>query len=780
MPKLGQLIKKHMALFKKNKVLTVKQEAKKSRSMAAILISIFILVSLTFIGVVTFENTRVREYYITDLAVTRIINSGSYTYKILNANLDFYFQELETFQSELDDEDLNTLDSVDEEKIKKAVEELNFKTLLDDIGILYNSKAYFPDKIIELTKSEKIEGTKIFNGGDIEADKTDTHYNDFLYVAMPPCEHHQEIQGIIGRIQKKTIAYAISTSSHKSQTTSLILDSEENIVLLSSPLNAWRFYDDQGNELTNYTTAMRYWCTDDDYAKYEEFRDNKSLSTLNVGKNDRNGMIYRATINHSSDDDTFYYVYMAPTSLLVDTISHLTNIVLVMLYASIIFSTVVITACIIIIFRQRIQAKLKAAYLDTTGLNSEHSFYRDCNAIALTGIQNSYGLVYINIKELKKINANYGAAFANEVINDIATHIGSHITDEECACVQNGNFLILCKGSQEDVLFKCHTLNENLLEYERLKLIHLQLRYGIKMMDVGYYGEIPTEVSNAKFAESKTTDDNIICFYSETMHHLQEEEDELVNSFEHALANHEFEVYLQLKYDLRKADWGGAEALVRWNNPKKGLISPGKFIPLFEENGYITQLDAYVFEQTCKLISEMLEKGERVVPVSINLSKRHFTSLDFIEKYEEIVKRYNIPHDLIEFEITEGLLMDNVETFTKFICVFHENNYDIAMDDFGAGYSSLNMIHQLDFDVIKIDSKFFRDGLDDSNKTIIESIIDLCHKLKKTVVAEGVEQQHEVDFLKSIGCDIIQGYFYAKPLPVQEFKKKITTNPEKE
>ena len=260
MPKLGQLIKKHMALFKKNKALTVKQEAKKSRSMAAILISIFIFVSLTFIGVVTFENIRVREYYITDLAVTRIINSGSYTYKILNANLDFYFQELETFQSELDDEDLNTLDSVDEEKIKKAVEELNFNTLLDDIGILYNSKAYFPDKIIELTKSERIEGTKIFNGGDIEADKTDTHYNDFLYVAMAPCEHHQEIQGIIGRIQKKTIAYAISTSSHKSQTTSLILDSEENIVLLSSPLNAWRFYDDQGNELTNYTTPITHCC----------------------------------------------------------------------------------------------------------------------------------------------------------------------------------------------------------------------------------------------------------------------------------------------------------------------------------------------------------------------------------------------------------------------------------------------------------------------------------------------------------------------------------------
>ena len=770
--------KQRFALYRKNRALTVKQEAKRAKVMASIIISIYIFLSLSFIGIITYENIRIRKHYVNDLAVTRIINSGNYTYKLLSAYMNFYYQELEAFQSAVDSEELTTLDTIDEEKIKQVVTKLQMDTLLDSVGILYNQKAYFPNNVIVDTLDlGQIQGKKFYDSTSVEIDKTNTFYGDYLYVAIEACEHHKELQGIIGRFSKSVLASNIATASHQSQTTSLILDSNENIVLVSSPLNDWRFKDQDGNTMTNYDTCMRYWCDDEDYAKYKEFRNDKSITTLNVGKNDRNGMIYRTNFPYSGED-VFYYVYMAPTSILVDTISHLTNVVLIMLYSSIIFSTIVITFCIIVIFRQRIHAKLYAAYSDDTGLNSENSFYRDCRAITLNGIQNSYGLVFLNIKELKKINYAYGTAFANEIINDIAGHLGANLSDDECACMIDGNFLILCKGSKEDILLKITDLNRHLLEYERLKLSRIEIRYGIKMMNRGYYGEIQTEISNAKFAESQTTTDNIICFYSETMHHLQEEEDELINSFEYALEHHEFEVYLQLKYNLKKKDWGGAEALVRWNNPKKGLISPGKFIPLFEENGYITRLDAYVFEETCKLISEMLENGEKVVPVSINLSKRHFTNLDFMEKYEEIVNKYNIPHNLIEFEITEGLLMDNIETFTKVICDFHASDYDIAMDDFGAGYSSLNMIHQLDFDVIKIDSKFFRDGLDDSNKTIIESIIELCHKLKKTVVAEGVELQHEVDFLKQIGCDIIQGYFYAKPLPILEFKKKITTNPE--
>ena len=124
--------------------------------------------------------------------------------------------------------------------------------------------------------------------------------------------------------------------------------------------------------------------------------------------------------------------------------------------------------------------------------------------------------------------------------------------------------------------------------------------------------------------------------------------------------------------------------------------------------------------------------------------------------------------------------MDNVDVYTRFIKIFHENDYFIAMDDFGAGYSSLNMIHELDFDVIKIDAKFFRAGLDESNKTIIESIINLCHKLNKVVVAEGIELESEVEFLKTVGCDIIQGYYFAKPVPANDFRQKLADSKKNE
>ena len=184
-----------------------------------------------------------------------------------------------------------------------------------------------------------------------------------------------------------------------------------------------------------------------------------------------------------------------------------------------------------------------------------------------------------------------------------------------------------------------------------------------------------------------------------------------------------------------------------------------------------------MFESTCKLLRKMLDNGERCVPVSFNLSKRNFQDLSFIEKYHEIIEKYNIPHDLIEVEITEGLLVDNIDTFTSFIKIFHENDFSISMDDFGAGYSSLNMIHELDFDVIKIDARFFRGGFDEANQIIVSSIINLCHQLNKIVVAEGVENPNEVEFLRGAGCDIVQGYYFAKPLPVEDFKKLLFSKP---
>jgi EAL domain-containing protein (putative c-di-GMP-specific phosphodiesterase class I) len=203
------------------------------------------------------------------------------------------------------------------------------------------------------------------------------------------------------------------------------------------------------------------------------------------------------------------------------------------------------------------------------------------------------------------------------------------------------------------------------------------------MTDAQYSLDLHTECNHAKHANQNRKKDVIYTFYDDNMVKMPKEQDDLNGRFEEALANEEFELFLQLKWDLKKNHWAGAEALCRWRDPIKGLISPGKFIPLFEQNGRIVKLDEYMFEQTCKIISKMMANGERCVPVSFNLSKRNFQDLSFIDRYQEIIEKYNIPHELIEIEITEGLLVDNVEAFTSFIKIFHENDFHISMDDFG-------------------------------------------------------------------------------------------------
>ena len=244
-----------------------------------------------------------------------------------------------------------------------------------------------------------------------------------------------------------------------------------------------------------------------------------------------------------------------------------------------------------------------------------------------------------------------------------------------------------------------------------------------------------------------------------------------------SLQRQEFEVYLQPKYSLRDKQIYGAEALIRWHHPVLGFLSPMEFIPLFEKNGFIVNLDLFVFEQVCRLLKQWKAAHKRLFPISVNMSRVHLMKPDFLDDYIAIINRYQIPASLLEIELTETMVFENPKAFHSIIHKIHEAGFTCSMDDFGSGYSSLNMLKDLELDTVKLDGAFFSSrGMDNPKENIIvKSMLDLTKKLDMATVAEGIETDKQMDFLRLTSCDLVQGYVISKPVPVREFEMLVSS-----
>jgi len=271
-------------------------------------------------------------------------------------------------------------------------------------------------------------------------------------------------------------------------------------------------------------------------------------------------------------------------------------------------------------------------------------------------------------------------------------------------------------------------------------------------------------------ATIKEDDEERVAWFNEEMRAAQIWERKVEDDMERALANNEFQVYLQPKYSTRDEVLSGAEALIRWIHPTEGFISPGRFIPIFEKNGFILKIDDFMITQVSRLQSQWLSEGKKVVPISVNVSRAHFTREDLAEHICKIVDSYNVPHEYIELELTESAFFDDKEVLLRTVKKMKDFGFHVSMDDFGAGYSSLNSLKELPLDVVKLDAEFFR-GADDFDRAnlIVSRTIGLAKQLGMTIVAEGIETREQVDFLAGQDCDLIQGFYFAKPMPVNDF-----------
>lgn len=242
-----------------------------------------------------------------------------------------------------------------------------------------------------------------------------------------------------------------------------------------------------------------------------------------------------------------------------------------------------------------------------------------------------------------------------------------------------------------------------------------------------------------------------------------------------AIENREFEVYLQGKYTLENNLLVGAEALVRWNNKEIGKVAPDKFIPILEENKFIVKLDKYMFEQVCKILQRWKNNYNNIIPISINISSETLKEeYNFIEYIKEMIDFYSIDKNSIEIEITERTVIEKSEQIMKILKEIKELGIKIALDDFGAGYSALNILKSLPIDIVKLDKLFLdKKNISTKGKIVLNNVINMANELGLEVITEGVEYSEQAEFLKSIGCKIVQGYLYCKPIELKEFEKKV-------
>lgn len=349
--------------------------------------------------------------------------------------------------------------------------------------------------------------------------------------------------------------------------------------------------------------------------------------------------------------------------------------------------------------------------------------------------------------------------------------------NEICSHGTINNFQILMKANSEDEARE--RLRRIIKSLEAIGIDHdFNFQAGVFMIpsNVRKNADIDLLYNNASAARMtlESTEESGIAFFDNKLVEDEKWIDLVTEHQKEAIEKEEFKVYYQPKYDPRTNEQLGAEALIRWVSDEMGFVPPGKFIPIFENSGFITEIDHYMLSHVARDQKKWLDEGRKCVPVSVNVSRAHFAEINLADQIRSIVDEAGAPHELIEIELTESAFFDDKKLMLYTINKLKKYGFLVSMDDFGSGYSSLNSLKDMPLNILKLDAGFFRGENDNERAEIVVSeILHLAKKLNMTTVAEGVDEQHQVDFLAAEGCNMIQGYYYSKPMPKEEYEAKM-------
>lgn len=423
--------------------------------------------------------------------------------------------------------------------------------------------------------------------------------------------------------------------------------------------------------------------------------------------------------------------------------------------------------------RIKTEMEYRADYDSLTDLYNADAFYRNVEDYVHLNGNVKLAIIAIDIDKFRVINDRYGIDVGNRCLAFLGRLLKEKLPRELPSCrYQADMFSVLFKyESENDILAFMTSLSESMRNADTLPS-PVGLVYGIyKIVDNDIPARLMCDRARAAKKQIKGSALSNYAVYDDIIRLKMREQTEIENEMEQALKNREFVMYLQPQIDIKTGRICGAEALVRWKHPVKGILVPANFLSLFEDNGFITRLDLFMWEEACRYIAD-LQKRDIMLPISVNVSRRHIGETDIVEMLTGMVKKYGFNNRYLEIEITENLFLQDVTELFEDMGELKNRGFRILMDDFGSGYSSLNMLRKAPIDTMKID-RFFLDEImsTERGKIIVESSVRMAKMIGLDVIAEGVETKEQLEFLRSIDCDIAQGYYYSRPIPVDEFEE---------
>ncbi len=405
-----------------------------------------------------------------------------------------------------------------------------------------------------------------------------------------------------------------------------------------------------------------------------------------------------------------------------------------------------------------------------TGIYNQETFYRKTERVLKENPNTPYLFIRWNIEQFKTVNDLFGNSAGNAILKNLGDTFrllignrgtyGRLYSDQFALCIPKEGFDAPCFAKEVE-----KKLNSNALK------AYIRSVFGIyEIKDPTMAVSLMSDRANMALNTAKGNYQRPFAYYTDTLRKKLLKEQAIVNEMRKALDLGQFQIFLQPFFSIIENRFTGAEALVRWIHPERGLIGPDDFVPIFEQNGFIIPLDDHIIEQVCILQRRILDEGRPTVPISVNLSRSDFYNQDLAQNIIEKTNRYNIPHCLLMFEITESVYSDNPKELLKVMRTLQDEGFLILMDDFGSGYSSLNVLKDVPIDILKLDSMFSEEiGRSERAENIIRSIVNMASLLEIPLIIEGIERREQVDFYKLLGCNTLQGFYFSRPLPIEQF-----------
>lgn len=410
-----------------------------------------------------------------------------------------------------------------------------------------------------------------------------------------------------------------------------------------------------------------------------------------------------------------------------------------------------------------------------TGLYNREYFYRYAAQFDTFNPDISTDALVLDINHFQMINERFGKQYADEVLVRIGKAILAAVGPSDG---------IACRLRADEFLIYCPHIPDYQAFLDGVVVLACGEDKGRIRIRLGVYSDTDKSVEmQTRFDRAKIAADTVrgsftdfIAFYDNALHEKEVYAERLLDEFPAAIEGKQFAVYFQPKYDIRPEIpvLCGAEALVRWIHPELGMISPGIFIPLFESNGLVRKLDQYVWKEAARQVAQWKKKYGRTVPVSVNVSRIDTLDPDLVETLCGLVKNNGLQFSDLHLEITESAYTEDAQQIIATVNTLRDAGFVIEMDDFGSGYSSLNMISNLPIDVLKLDMMFIRSVFkENGNLRILKLIVDIADILSVPMIAEGVETEEQLKALREMGCDMVQGYYFSPPRPAADFEKHI-------